>query len=1269
MPSFGNFKKSPPVATPQSGLAKQLDVARDVDSQDEARKRKKKRKEKEKSKSHSGKSKKGHKNHHDEEDSLDDEDMRLWDEMDRTEGRKRKKEEEVKEKASPLFSIRRLGDKGHEHRGGIHKLDKPDYDLVYEGVVGLEKPFLGGESKSSKLGLSIRRSGSNSSSSYSKSREEQVKTSKKGFEGRYFEKGGILGKAKKGFEIPRFPPSQPLTPFGSPIIAFPTSDTSRMDVDTVHDNEQQSLEMQFLEKNRKIGVLVAQEPHNIDAWFDLISLQDEYAPLVHGSYRKHQETGLERNSRIILEKKLNIFSKALDANPDNLPLIIGKLETLSALEGVKESNNAWIKEISKNPSSGPLWLSYLRFTLSNFSQFSISHFRSASATAIRFLNREKANSSISIPLLESHIAQILILYTRTELESGYSERAIAIFQALIEINFFAPSFILDAFASFASLPSSLSLSSARTSLLSSFRLFWEAKVPKYGQKEAKGWNFYFDSLEALKPSIEPYDPLISESNDTISTNLQMNSEKKVKYDSYQNYLREGSLDAMKGVEDSEEDSYHEPFQNEMNIDGSHRTSPGEGLNSSNFPSQNPATLLPSSPTSQLGFPISPAFLIEWSASERSKDEENIFPLRPDQMLDDPESVILFEDMKDYLVYFCAEEERNNILRSFFQIFGIFFKNRLSTSSPIYHSRILHSSNLSDCFYILEQAKYPPLASIRPEDQNNLNSVLLPPIHDFLDTCIVPRNTSSSELSLMRFSLEQLDSEAIRSEIRQESKICLILLDGEPMAKSLLQSNQSNVNLWNAYLCQLMSTELNPKKINFIRRTYSKLIPSFLMSPSVIDTIRICATFEYRMKDTQKALHVLQMLSSSSLPPIYSNDPNQSILFAHRDLEARIEAFKSGISANVRLLDPNNSNSTSSLYESLDVYFSLVIVYSMMSRLMKNARESERAYLDAKNQVSKWKSENPDFLGSISLWMVERWRMYELDMLVMDYDCSRFLKCEGTVKMGDLRNEISNAIFSFPSNHYFLSLISCLSLKTFLSSHRRIIFSKCLSDEIDPFHQSTTSNESPSLSFATKVNQIEMEKQQYDWKLGSDRLMIWLFAIRSEFLTGSHHRIHTIFEKCLNHYSQRDAHIKGSALIWKLYLEFEISNLIHRYHGSGTTENANTAPDDQTSLGGTFMATPSYRNHQGMPARPGNNFGDFSSPLSHPSSASRPISHTTIGKSIMNLLYRAIQACPWSKSMWIDFLRHLAPLISSQEISQILQLMEAAEVRIREKLPL
>lgn len=117
----------------------------------------------------------------------------------------------------------------------------------------------------------------------------------------------------------------------------------------------------------------------------------------------------------------------------------------------------WERAIESHPDSPKLWQNFIDFAMSNFATFSMNNLRPIFTNAIKILGKQKVRENILTFLVRSYSPQklykeghpkhlafeyrsLMIVFAAAfvELQSGYEERAMAIFQCMLEANLNTP---------------------------------------------------------------------------------------------------------------------------------------------------------------------------------------------------------------------------------------------------------------------------------------------------------------------------------------------------------------------------------------------------------------------------------------------------------------------------------------------------------------------------------------------------------------------------------------------------------------------------------------------------------------------------------------------------------------------------------------------------------------------------------------------------------------------------------------------------------------
>ncbi|KAI9303040.1 NRDE-2, necessary for RNA interference-domain-containing protein [Cunninghamella echinulata] len=228
-----------------------------------------------------------------------------------------------------------------------------------------------------------------------------------------------------------------------------------------------------------------EDPSNVKTWLEFIAFQDETA--------KNLETGFstktKANKETLNEIKISIFNKALEHNPNSEELWFAYLRCGSEFWDTLTLLKNWDKALVRNPDSIRLWSDYINFRQTNFSSFSfddcVKVFEDCIYTLHKICRKLQLNMKIEDNLDERENIESVMVYIVLRLclfmkQSGYQERAFASIQAIIEFTLFQP------------LIYSMSTGSKLSQMVQDFCEFWDSEVPRFGEKNAKGWNTFYN---------------------------------------------------------------------------------------------------------------------------------------------------------------------------------------------------------------------------------------------------------------------------------------------------------------------------------------------------------------------------------------------------------------------------------------------------------------------------------------------------------------------------------------------------------------------------------------------------------------------------------------------------------------------------------------------------------------------------------------------------------------------------------------------------------
>ncbi|KAG0337366.1 hypothetical protein BG004_007671 [Podila humilis] len=291
---------------------------------------------------------------------------------------------------------------------------------------------------------------------------------------------------------------------------------------TTSDQEEEGAESALDTLRRRRVALDAElhkDPKNPHNWLEFISIEDDIELITNR--RAHAGS---RFSRAHSEAKLSIFDKALKYNPTDEQLLLEYMNCYRHAHPPAEVLTKWDSLLQSNQirTAWPgLWIEYLDFRQRHFLSFSVESFVSLLqdaldnlgsvtrsiwrdiqqgddkfdmktksrlvrfesvmvhiiARACTFLKEAgKTQRLVLIEVNSVHEAMLLMMTVEPLFCVGYIERAQAILQGQIEFLFNTPRELQDK-------PFNIRLGS--------LGLYWDSEVPRFGEKDAKGWAYYF----------------------------------------------------------------------------------------------------------------------------------------------------------------------------------------------------------------------------------------------------------------------------------------------------------------------------------------------------------------------------------------------------------------------------------------------------------------------------------------------------------------------------------------------------------------------------------------------------------------------------------------------------------------------------------------------------------------------------------------------------------------------------------------------------------
>ncbi|XP_044291906.1 nuclear exosome regulator NRDE2 isoform X1 [Varanus komodoensis] len=234
------------------------------------------------------------------------------------------------------------------------------------------------------------------------------------------------------------------------------------------------------EYNRK----VRENPRDVKAWMDFVSFQDELmkGPSCYTIDKGEQETR-KKSLKLVLEKKLAILERAIESNLNDVDLKLARLKLCTEFWEPSAVIKEWQKLVFLHPNNPTLWQKYLLFCQSQFSTFVVSKVHSLYGKCLSTLSAVQDGSMVSHPALpgtEEAVLAIFLQHCHFLRQAGHSEKAISLFQAMIDFTFFKPDSVKDL---------------STRGQVEFFEPFWDSGEPRIGEKGARGWKAWMHQQE------------------------------------------------------------------------------------------------------------------------------------------------------------------------------------------------------------------------------------------------------------------------------------------------------------------------------------------------------------------------------------------------------------------------------------------------------------------------------------------------------------------------------------------------------------------------------------------------------------------------------------------------------------------------------------------------------------------------------------------------------------------------------------------------------
>lgn len=667
-------------------------------------------------------------------------------------------------------------------------------------------------------------------------------------------------------------------------------------------------------------------------------------------------------------------------------------------------------------------------------------------------------------MLEEKAFALAVKAAHLEKQSGYHERAAAMFQAMIEFNLFTPESLVSA---------------SREKSLSFFQAFWNTEIPRFGEEKAQGWAGWFAEAQTkvkrdVSEIIQDYDPSKATAEEDLERRRELAEMERL--------IAEKSAASAAHAADA-------------------------GAAPPQFRTSKPVLVNPEQNSR----------FLEWLRTEDEADGSKWIPLRtidPNtteeelaEIDEDPDRVVLFEDVKDFLFQLSYDDLKLDLIREFVQFSGLKWPRASQTADSV--ERV---DDLTEIFKLLEQLNFPPHCSVADSVGLAAAPQVDIPYSDVsqrlryaLSDDIVAHGLSKSRVRLVRLALEQA---ATRLAVMSKNlspfvnavNVQRLIFEGHvakdpqslaaarALAKSLLKQDSANLSLWAAYakLESLLGNEKESSKVYQTALSSLQKLPesSRESSPTIVREYA-----EMTLFDLSKPLDDLVGILLGLFVPAEANAANASrIVRARKAYDQFIEAIK-----------PSFFNKGESV-PAADRHADRIVCFALLEYALARSQLAGKTDFVAGQTILDRSLEVFD--QALKIFFVkalhEPLQTAKLFLLTLET-----MRPGSSVRPSILHSSLESSLRQFPGNQFLLSVQLVVEHKNQLLGRMRLLF-----DELVSLKSATTPT--------------------------------WLFALRSETKQGAGNRVRALFERAvsqqLHHQAQQ---LSSSALLWKFYIDFEL----------------------------------------------------------------------------------------------------------------------------------
>ncbi|KAF9984571.1 hypothetical protein BGZ75_003870 [Mortierella antarctica] len=229
------------------------------------------------------------------------------------------------------------------------------------------------------------------------------------------------------------------------------------------------------------------EPKQPEKWLEFIAVEDEIDIVTS----RRSAASIAAHSTGHYEIRMSIFDRALQFNPLDERLLLAYMDTCRQCWEPAKVLTKWDELLQSTTmlTSWPgLWIEYLNYRQRHFLSFTVKGFITVLQDALNRLaqlarltwmamQRSSENTELQVQLvkIECVMVHVIVRSWMFLKQAGYGERAQGVLQGQVEFLF--------------NMPRSL-LPEAWEIQVGSLGEFWDSELPRFGEKDAKGWSHY-----------------------------------------------------------------------------------------------------------------------------------------------------------------------------------------------------------------------------------------------------------------------------------------------------------------------------------------------------------------------------------------------------------------------------------------------------------------------------------------------------------------------------------------------------------------------------------------------------------------------------------------------------------------------------------------------------------------------------------------------------------------------------------------------------------